>query len=206
MKGSRTISRRTMLRRSAALASSVLVPYLVPGGVLAAPGRAGANERIGLAVVGPGRRAHQLLGDMASAPGIPGQCRVVAASDVWPKKCHEYLKAYDEKVLKQSGGKYAVHQDYRNVLDSRDVDAVLVATPEHWRTLICIHACQAGKDVYAEKPLCLTVHEGRAMVQAARKYQRVFQVGTQQRSIARNRQAAELVCNKHIGKVHTVVC
>lgn len=206
MKDSQTITRRAMLRRSAVLAGSVLVPYVVPETALAGPDRVGANERIGLAVIGPGRRAHQLLGDMASAKGIPGQCRVVAACDVWPKKSHEYLKAYEQKVLKQSGGKYAIHQDYRKVLDARDVDAVLVPTPEHWRALICIHACQAGKDVYAEKPLCLTVREGRAMVQAARKYQRVFQVGTQQRSTARNRQAAELVRNGRIGKVHTVVC
>ncbi len=206
MKDSQTISRRAMLQRSAALAGSVAVPYLLPSGVLAAPGRAGANERIGLAIIGTGRRAHQLLGDMASAPGIPGQCRVVAASDIWPKKCHEYFEGYETKVLKQAGGKYAVHQDYRKLLESRDVDAVLVATPEHWRALICIHACQSGKDVYAEKPLCLTIREGRSMVQAARKYQRVFQTGTQQRSTLRNRQAAELVRNGRLGKLHTVVC
>jgi predicted dehydrogenase len=206
MNGSRTLSRRALLQRGAALAGSVAVPYLVPGDVLAAQDRAGANERINLAVIGTGRRAGQLLGDMASAPGIPGQCRVVAASDIWPQKCQEYLKNYEAQVLKQPAGKYAVHQDYRQVLDSRDVDAVLVATPEHWRALISIHACQAGKDVYAEKPLCLTVREGRAMVQAARKYQRVFQTGTQQRSMARNRQAAELVRNGRLGKLHTVVC
>jgi predicted dehydrogenase len=208
MKESRTLSlsRRELLRRASHLAGGVTLPYLLPSGVLAAPGRAGANDRIGLGVIGPGRRAQQLLSDMASAPSIPSQCRVVAACDVWLKKCHEYLEAYEAKVLKQSGGKYAIHQDYRKLLDARDVDAVVVATPEHWRALICVHACQAGKDVYAEKPLCLTVHEGRMMVQAARKYQRVFQTGTQQRSMARNRHAAELVRNGRLGKLHTVVC
>jgi predicted dehydrogenase len=208
MKESRTLSlsRRELLRRASHLAGGVTLPYLVPSGVLAAPGRAGANDRIGLGIIGPGRRAQQLLSDMASAPSIPNQCRVVAASDVWLKKCHEYLEVYETKVLKQSGGKYAIHQDYRKLLDARDVDAVVVATPEHWRALICVHACQAGKDVYAEKPLCLTVHEGRMMVQAARKYQRVFQTGTQQRSTARNRQAVELVRNGRLGKLHTVVC
>lgn len=206
MNDSRTISRRTLLKGTTALASSVVPPYVLSPGVLAAPGHVGANERIGLAVVGTGRRAHQLLGDMLSAPSIPGQCRVVAASDVWPKKCHDYLKSYEAEVIKQAGGKYAICQDYRRLLESRDVDAVLVATPEHWRALICIHACQAGKDVYAEKPLSLTIREGRAMVQAARKYQRVFQTGTQQRSMQRNRQAAELVRNGRLGKLHTVVC
>lgn len=206
MNGWQPISRRSFLQHGTPLAGAVLAPYVMPSGVLAAPGRAGANERIGLAIIGAGRRAHQLLGDMANAPGIPGRCQVVAVSDVWPQKCHEYVKGYEEKVLKKTGGNYAIHQDYRKVLESRDVDAVLVATPEHWRALICIHACQALKDVYAEKPLCLTVHEGRAIVEAARKHQRVFQTGTQQRSIQRNRQAAELIRNGRLGKVHTVIC
>ena len=78
------------------------------------------------------------------------------------------------------------------MLDRKDVDAIITATPEHWRALICIHACQAGKDVYAEKPLSLTIREGRLMVDAARKYQRVFQVGSQQRSMAVNRRGLRI--------------
>jgi predicted dehydrogenase len=206
MNRSTTLSRRTLLGRATALAGTVLAPYVVPSGVLAAPGRAGANERIGLAVIGTGRRAHQIISDMTRTPGIPGQCRVVAVADVWPKKCHEYLEHYETAVLKKPGGKYAIHQDYRKLLDARDVDAVLIATTEHSRALACIHACQAGKDVYAEKPLCLTLREGQAIVKAVRKYQRVFQTGTQQRSIQRNRHAAELVRNGRLGKLHTVVC
>ena len=78
--------------------------------------------------------------------------------------------------------KAEVYKDYRKLLERKDVDAVITATPEHWRALICIHACQAGKDVYAEKPMTLTIREGRLMVEAARKYKRVFQCGSQQRS------------------------
>ena len=78
-------------------------------------------------------------------------------------------------------------QDYRRLLDRTDIDAVIVATGDFQRVLPCIHACQAGKDVYAEKPLSLTVQEGRALVKAVRRHDRVLQVGTQQRSMTINR-------------------
>lgn len=181
-------------------------PYVFPASVLAGPDRVGANERINLAWIGVGRRAHQMLGDLRSAPSIPGEARVVAVSDVYLEKCRLYIEAYREKVLQEESGPIAVYQDYRKILDRDDIDAVMVPTPEHWRALACVHACQAGKDVFAEKPLSLTIHEGRAMVQAARKYQCVFQVGTQQRSTARNREATELLRNGRLGKITDVVC
>lgn len=106
----------------------------------------------------------------------------------------------------KTGAKYAIYRDYREMLDSKDVDAVVLTTPEHSRALPCILACQAGKDVYAEKPLSLTVCEGRAMVEAVRKYNRVCQVGTQQRSMLRNREAAELIRNGRLGKLESVLC
>ena len=203
----RRLSRRRFLGRCAGLATgTVAAPYLVPADVLAAPNRAGANERINLAWIGVGRRAHQMHHDLRSAPSVPGEARVVAVSDVYLDKCHLYLKAYEEQVLKQKGGPYGIYQDYRKMLDRKDIDAVMVPTPEHWRALACIHACQAGKDVYAEKPLSLTIREGRAMVEAARKHQRVFQVGTQQRSMFRNREATELLRNGRLGKIQAVVC
>ena len=93
-------------------------------------------------------------------------------------------------------------QDYRKVLERKDVDAIVTATPEHWRALICIRACQAGKDLYAEKPVSLTIREGRLMVQAARKYKRVFQVGSQQRSMAINRAACEFIRKGGAGQDH----
>ena len=91
------------------------------------------------------------------------------------------------------------------MLESDEIDAVIIATPDHWHTLPAIHACQAGKDVYLEKPMTLTIREGRQLVAAVRKYQRVLQTGSQQRSIALNRLGCELVRNGAIGRVHTVI-
>jgi predicted dehydrogenase len=211
MTGSTERSRRRFLRRGAALiAGGMAAPYVIPAGVLGANDRPGANERIGIGWVGTGRRSHQMIADLKATPSLPTECRVVAVSDVWPKKCHEYLKTYEEKVLGPKGGKtgakYGIYQDYRKMLESSDVDAVVLTTPEHSRALPCVLACQAGKDVYAEKPLCLTIREGRAMVEAVRRYERVFQTGTQQRSMFRNREACELIRNGRLGKIETVVC
>ena len=94
--------------------------------------------------------------------------------------------------------------DYRKLLDSKDVDAVVISTPDHWHALTTVHACEAGKDVYVEKPLTLTVAEGRVMVDAARKHKRMVQTGSQQRSDGRFRQACELVRNGYLGKLKTV--
>ena len=197
------LSRRRFLGAAAGLA----VPSFLSARVLAGPGRVGANERINLAWIGVGRRSHQMHGDLRSAPSVPGEARVVAVSDVYLEKCRLYIDAYRKNVLQgDEGGPIGAYQDYREVLDRDDVDAVIVPTPCHWRALICVHACQAGKDVFADKPLSLTIGEGRAMVQAARKYGRVFQVGTQQRSMFRNREATELLRNGRLGKISDVVC
>ena len=99
----------------------------------------------------------------------------------------------------------AAYQDYRELLDRKDVDAVIVASPDHWHTLHCIHACQAGKDVYCEKPMTLTIREGRQLVQAVRKYERVFQTGSQQRSMKPNRLACALVREGHLGRVQQII-
>ena len=95
--------------------------------------------------------------------------------------------------------------EYRKLLDAKDVDAVVVATPDHWHVLPAIHACQAGKDVYLEKPLTLTISEGRVLVDAVRKHKRVLQTGSQRRSMANHRKGCELVRNGVAGKIHTVV-
>jgi predicted dehydrogenase len=125
---------------------------------------------------------------------------VVAVCDVDSTR----LGAAQAQVEKATGKKCAAYGDYRKLLEDRNVDAVVITTPDHWHALMTIDACAAGKDVYVEKPLTLTIAEGRAMVAAARRYNRIVQTGSQQRSDARFHQACELVRNGKIGKVHTV--
>jgi predicted dehydrogenase len=173
----RAISRRGFLAVSGAMS----VPYLLPAHVF------GANERIGVAYIGVGRRGRQLM-------GLPKDAQMVAVADLDRRRA-------DEVAAKRACKAY---YDYRKLLESRDVDAVVVATPDHWHALPTIHACQAGKDVYTEKPLGLTIREGRQMVTAARKYKRVVQTGSQRRSMAFHRLGCELVRNGLAGKIHTV--
>jgi len=111
-----------------------------------------------------------------------------------------------DQVEKASKRSCAAYSDYRKLLDNKDVDAVVITTPDHWHALITVDACNAGKDVYCEKPLTLTVAEGRAMVIAARKNNRIVQTGSQQRSDDRFRLACELVRSGRLGKIHTVKC
>jgi predicted dehydrogenase len=182
-------SRRQFLSTTAkALAAGAVgSPLLGSRHALAAPGANGANERIRVGAIGVGNRATLLLQQ------LPESAEIVALSDCNLPRA-EAFKA-------KAGGAWPVYQDYRKLLDRQDIDAVIVATGEFQRVLPSIHACQAGKDVYAEKPLTLYIREGRALVDAVRRYDRVLQVGSQQRSMAMNRVACELVRSGGLGKV-----
>jgi predicted dehydrogenase len=181
-------SRRDFLRTAASTAATAIAaPLFLPRHVLAAPGKPGANDRITVGAIGVGGRASLLLQQ------LPESAEIVALSD-----CNlPRAEAFKAKAQKN----WPVYQDYRRILDRQDIDAVIVATGEFQRVLPCIHACQAGKDIYAEKPLTLYVSEGRALVNAVRNHGRILQVGTQQRSMAMNRIACELVRSGGLGKV-----
>ena len=153
-------------------------------------GAAPPSDRIRVGAIGIGNRGRLLLEQ------LPGDAELVAICDCNLSRA--------EGFKKQKGGDWQVEQDYRRLLDRGDIDAVIVATGDFQRVLPCIHACQAGKDVYAEKPLSLTVAEGRAVVSAARRHERVFQVGTQQRSMTINRLACEFVRNGGLGPLREV--
>lgn len=146
-----------------------------------------ANERIRIGAIGVGGRGTLLLQQ------LPESAELVALSDCNLGRA-EAFKA-------KAGGDWPVYQDYRKILDRKDIDAVIVATGEFQRVVPCIAACQAGKDVYAEKPLTLYIQEGRELVKAVRKHKRILQVGTQQRSMEMNRVACEIVRNGGLGKV-----
>ena len=204
MAGKMRMDRRRFLLAGSGAVGAMYLPCLIPRRAF------GANDRIGIGVIGTGRRAHQMLGDLRGLPSLPGEVQVVATSDIWPKKCGEWIEAFEKDVLRKKGVESSpeidVQPDYRELLARKDVDGVMITTCDHWHALPAIHACQAGKDVYGEKPLSLTVAEGRAMVSAVRKYKRVFQTGTQQRSYLRNRQGCELVRNGRLGKIKEVRC
>ena len=165
-------------------AGSIVAPLFSP---IRAMGQTGPNDQIRVGAIGVGGRASLLLQQ------LPESATIVALCD-----CNlSRAEAFKAKA-KQA---WPVYQDYRKLLDRKDIDAVIVATGEFQRVLPCIHACDAGKDVYAEKPLTLYVREGRALVNAVRKYDRVLQVGSQQRSMAMNRVACELVRSGGLGKI-----
>ncbi len=183
--------RRRFLKSTATAAAGLAVPYFVPRHVLSSPENAGANDRIGVAGIGVGRQGGGLVRGAKGKRDV----RMVAVADVNLPRAQGMAKALGAEP----------YQDYRKLLERKDVDAIVTATPDHWRALVCIHACQADKDIYAEKPMTLTIREGRLMVQAVRKYGRVFQTGSQQRSNAQNRLGCELVRNGRIGKVKMVI-
>jgi predicted dehydrogenase len=149
----------------------------------------GANDRVGVGFIGVGNRGDQVLDAFLAHR----DAEIVAISDIY--------QPYVDFAAKKAGGQPARLADYRKILDMKDVDAVAVCTPDHWHALQTIHACEAGKDVYVEKPLSLVVSEGRAMVNAARKNNRVVQVGINRRSVTFVKEAADLVRTGAIGKV-----
>ncbi len=184
-------TRRELLKKVATTAvAGASFPAVIPSHVLGAQGRPGANDRIQVGVIGVGFRANLLI-DQLPKPG-----EVVALSDC-------LLTRAEEAVAKRKT-KWDVYQDYRRILDRKDIDAVIIATQDFDRVIPCIHACQAGKDVYAEKPLTLYPGEGTALVKAARKYKTVFQVGTQQRSMEMDQIACKLVRTGGLGKIKLV--
>jgi predicted dehydrogenase len=172
-----------------------------------ARGAIGANDRVRLAFIGMGYRGVQNMNAFLAHK----DAEIVALCDVYEPylngqfdQIHPHFKALTYRVpskLPEFGGPVERHKDFRRILDKKDVDAVVIATPDHWHAIQTIMACDALKDVYVEKPLSLTVREGRRMVDAARRTSRVVQVGTQRRSSKLYAQVAELVKSGTIGKV-----
>ena len=198
-------SRREFVKAAAAglAASSVAAgfPTVVPASVL---GAAAPSNRINVGAIGTGRisRAHDL-------PGIwkHGGARVMAACDLDAKRLQDAITLINGHYTKTTGKPYsgvAGYENYRELLANKDVDAVVISTPDHWHALIAIEAVRAGKDVYLQKPASLTISEGRLLSNAVHASGRIFQIGSQQRSSPQFRYAAELVRNGRIGELRTV--
>jgi predicted dehydrogenase len=180
------ITRRSVLERGALAAA----PLVVPSRILGGRGKTSPSDTLIVGVIGVGGRGRLLIDQ------LPEAARVVAVADCWLTRC--------EEAAAKKQADWRLYQDYRRILDDKEIDAVIIATTDHGRVLPCIRACQAGKDVYAEKPLTLYVNEGRTLVKAVRKYKRVFQVGSQQRSMEMNRIASDFVRNGGLGKLQLV--
>ncbi len=195
------LSRRGLLRASLIAAAA---PWFVSARALGRAGRRAAGDRISLGIIGVGNQGGGHVDWFLGNPEV----ELVAICDVDRTKREAAAKrALTHYAAETGAGTYdgcETYNEFELLLARPDIDAVLIAVPDHWHAAIAIAACRAGKDVYCEKPLALTIREAREMVRAARAYGRVFQTGSQQRSDAKFRFACEMVRNGRIGKLQTV--
>ncbi len=185
------MSRTNVSRRQFLVAASATfaAPYIIPARAF------GANERIVTAHIGVGGQGTSNLNAFLGKGVSPA-----AVADVDSERLAKTVKLVTDKGHTCEG-----YGDYRKLLERKDIDAVVISTPDHWHALATIHACQAGKDVYCEKPLSLTIAEGRQMVDVARAEKRIVQTGSQQRSDDRFRQACEYVRNGRLGDIKEIL-
>ncbi|MBN1443707.1 MAG: Gfo/Idh/MocA family oxidoreductase [Planctomycetes bacterium] len=190
---------RKLRRREfmAAVGSALSAPCLLPSGVLAFGGRPGPSERLTVGHIGVGGMGTVHLTNMLKFQ-TEGRARVAAVCDVDEKR----LAA----AVQRAGSGVMPCRDYRYILERRDVDAVVIATPDHWHAVQTVHACECGKHVYVEKPASVTVEEGKAMVFAARKNGRAVQVGAQGRTGLGAYYTCRAIRNGIVGKVKKVTC
>lgn len=199
-------ARRKFIKQSALGISTF---FIVPRHVLGGKRRDGRpylapSDIIALGFIGTGKQGRSLTRQFLSTKEI----RISAISEVYQAKAQLTLDSIKELFSKNADwGTYAdirVYNDFRELLNRKDIDAVVIATPDHWHAGVAVRAANAGKDIYCEKPLSLTVKEGRAMVDATRKNNRIFQTGSMQRSWPEFRQTAELVRNGYIGEIKSI--
>ena len=197
----RQITRRKFLSRTAALSGLASAPWIIPSSAWGADGNVAPSERITVGLIGHGRMGrghlHRLAGDR--------DFQLLAVCDV-DRLRREQGKRHAEEICaaRRSSGTYhgcTAYNDYRELLARSDIDAVVIATPDHWHTLQTIDAAKVGKDVYCEKPISITIRQGRRLAETVRRYGRIFQTGTQYRSIPTIRQVCSFVRAGGLGKV-----
>ena len=193
-------NRRTFLKSAVVL--GVGAPFLLPSNIWAAETK--PSDRLNLGFIGVGTQGRGLMGGFLNKK----ETQTVAVCDVDTTRRENAQKIVESFYAKQNpAGAYtgcAAYKDFRELLERKDIDAVVIATPDHWHALVAIAAARAGKDIYCEKPLTESIHQARALVDAVRKNKRVFQTGSMQRSSKEFRTACELVRNGRIGKVKSV--
>ena len=191
------VRRRDVLKTAAA---TLAIPTFVPSSVLASPGRTGANGKIRIGIIGTGNRAKWLT---RAVTRESTRAEIVAVCDCFLPQIDKLAAEYRSSTKKEP--EWTAYQDYGEMYDKEDLDAVMIATPDHARVRAAILACIRGLDIYAEKPLHFSIPEGRALVKAVRKHERILQVGTQQRSTANNIYSCKFVREGGLGQVHTIL-
>lgn len=193
-------SRRSFLKTAAAASA---VPFILPSGIWAAETK--PNELLNMGFIGVGKQNRYLMDNFLGQKNV----RVLAVCDVdttrrnaAQQKVNEYYAANPDK----GSADCAAYNDFREIIERKDIDAVCIATPDHWHAIPTIAALKSGKDVYCEKPLTHNIHEAIAVMKAVKKYDRVLQTGSMQRSMEEFRVACELVQNGVIGKISKVEC
>jgi len=194
------MNRRKFIEKAAVVSAFMIVPRFVLGG----KGYTAPSDLITLGFIGTGKQA----GGLQESFRNTNEVKIIGAADVYGAKLQAFAGQVNQYYAAQAGqSQYAgcaTYADFRDLLARKDIDAVVIAVPDHWHSVCAILAARAGKDIYCEKPLSLTIKEGRAMVNESRKHKRVFQTGSMQRSWPEFRQAAELVRNGYIGEISTV--
>jgi predicted dehydrogenase len=198
-----TPSRFTRRQFLASTATAAAAPLLLPSRIWAADAAAKPNERLTMGFIGVGTQGRHLLNSFLPHANV----QVVAVSDVDTTRRDHHKKTAEDFYAAKNDQQFkgcAAYADFRELLQRKDIDTVVIATPDHWHAYPVVMAANAGKDIYCEKPLSLTIHEARAMVNAVRRNKRVFQTGSMQRSSSEFHKACTLVRNGVIGKVHEI--
>jgi len=178
----RQLNRRRFLRKATcASAAAVAFPYVVASSALGKAGNVAPSNRITMGFIGTGKQSKHLMRSFLNSRGT----HVLAACDVDKLKLERGKKIVEDHYAKKSGGTYKgckTYRDFREIIARKDIDSVVISTPDHWHAITVIQSAKAGKDIYCEKPLSQTIVEARSMVNAVRRYGRVFQTGSMQRS------------------------
>lgn len=197
------ITRRQLMKGAAATATALAFPTIIPSSALGDDKVAAPSNRITLGFIGIGKQASGHLNSLLGKTNT----QVLAVCDVHAGRLKRAKDIADKKYvdLERKGvNPVTPYGDFHELLARKDIDAVVIGVPDHWHTIPIIEACKAKKDIYCEKPLTLTIHEAKTVIEAVQKHDRVFQTGSQQRSEGPFRQAVDLIRNGRIGKVKEV--
>ena len=194
------LTRRDLLKKASALAA----PMIVPASVLGKDGTTAPSNRITMGLIGHGL----IMGGHRGYHLQRKDVQVIGVCDVYSDRRDKALKQVEKTYADRDGkGKHTgceSYHEFEKLVERKDLDAVVVGTPDHWHAPISVAAMRNGKDVYVEKPMTLTIEEGKVMRDISARYGRILQVGSQQRSERAFRKACEIVRNGWIGKVHTI--